>query len=186
MERELIQRCCEQDREAQQELYIQTSQRVYGLILRMTGNVDDAMELTQDVYLKAFAGIDEFAGRSTIATWLYRIAVNEAIQFLKKARRRLEKQREAGLIDPPESPDGATGTRLDIGDALAQLSPSDNAILLLRYQEGLDYRAVAETIGCAEGTVASRLSRARNRLHGLLMKDYGGGESTRCVKVQDM
>ena len=55
MERELIQRCCEHDRKAQQELYILTSQRVYGLILRMTGNVDDAMELTQDVYFTAFA-----------------------------------------------------------------------------------------------------------------------------------
>ena len=84
-EREMVEGCRRGDRQAQRDLYETTSDRVFGLLLRMTGSKDDAFDLSQETYLKAFSQIEKFEGRSSIATWLYRIAVNEALQFLRRA-----------------------------------------------------------------------------------------------------
>ncbi len=175
-ERKLVERCVSGDREAQRELYAQTSERVYNLLLRMTGNAEDAFDLAQDTYLKAFAQIGQFDGRARLATWLYRIAVNEALQFLRRTRR--EQARRAGLAIRPGSQGGAdqVADRLDVADALDALPPGDRAVLLLRYQHGLDYRALAETLDCSEGTVASRLNRARARIRRILQQGYATRE----------
>ena len=72
----------------------------------------------------------------------------------------------------PESNDGRVSSRIDVAEALATVSAEDRAILLLRYQEGLNYQAIAEITGCPAGTVASRLSRARERIKELLKRGY--------------
>ncbi len=144
----------------------------------MLRNTDDAFDLAQDVYLKAFAQIDKFDGRSAIATWLYRIAVNEALQFLRRvniARERLQQMGVAATVEPHGN---GADARLDVEGSLATVAPTDRALLLLRYQEGLDYRSIADALGCAEGTVASRLNRARERLRVLLKGGYGNREGT--------
>ena len=171
-ETELVQRCCDGDREAQGELYARTSRRIYGLLLRMTGSEEAAADLAQETYLRAFARIKDFDARSTIATWLYRIAVNEALQHLRRL------QRERGRLEsvlPEVASSGAEdrhSAQLDVAAALSALSPDDRAVLLLRYQEGLDYRRMATVLDCAEGTVASRLNRARAKLADLLGEGY--------------
>lgn len=175
-EHDLVERCREGDREAQREFYDRTSVQVYRLLLKMTANPDDAFDLAQETYLKAFTRINQFDGRSSVATWLYRVAVNEALQFLRRAGRTRVKLQEI----VPEKCAGSnieqSSIRLDMNDALATLPPNDRAMLLLRYQEGLDYRAIAEVAGCASGTVASRLNRARRNLREILRKSYGPRE----------
>ena len=175
-EQELVERCREGDREAQRELYDRTSGPVYRLLLKMTANPDDAFDLAQSTYLKAFTRINQFDGRSTVATWLYRVAVNEALQFLRSAGRTRARLREIAPEQCVESNIEHSSIRLDMNDALATLPPNDRAMLLLRYQEGLDYRAIAEVVGCASGTVASRLNRAHRNLREILRKSYDPSE----------
>jgi RNA polymerase sigma-70 factor (ECF subfamily) len=142
----------------------------------MTASPDDAFDLVQETYLKAFTRIGQFDGRSSVATWLYRVAVNEALQFLRRASQTRLKLQEIAPENGTESDIEQSTVRLDINDALAALAPNDRAMLLLRYQEGLDYRAIADVVGCAAGTVASRLNRARQRLREILRNSYAVGE----------
>lgn len=162
------------DREAQREIYSRTADRIYRLLLRMTRNPDDAFDLAQETYLRAFTRISQFDGRSAFATWLYGIAVNEGRQFLRRSTKRRTQELEPPL-DPSDaaSNDDRAHVRVDVEDALAALAPDDRAILLLRYQEGLDYATIAEIAGCPPGTVASRLNRARQRLRERLWDAYG-------------
>lgn len=178
-EETLVERCRRGDREAQRELYDRTADRINRLLLRMTGNQDDALDLAQEAYLKGFAQIDRFDGRSTIATWFHRIALNEALQFLRRIKTTRIRTEGLSCDEDHRGCDADTTTvQLDFRAALAQVEPADRAILLLRYQEGLGYRTIGEILECAEGTVASRLSRARDRLRGLLRESYGLREVT--------
>lgn len=181
-EHDLVERCREGNREAQRELYDRTSENIYRLLLRMTASPDDAFDLAQETYLKAFTRMGQFDGRSSVATWLYRVAVNEALQFLRRARRTRVKLQQ--IVPTPAEGDKGTESdfehstiRLDMNDAVAALVPNDRAMLLLRYQEGLDYRAIAGVVGCAAGTVASRLNRARQRVREILQESYAFGEA---------
>lgn len=172
-DRSLVKRCQAGDREAQRQLYETTCVRIYRLLLRMTGNAEDAADLTQDTYVKGLQRLDQFDGRSAIASWFYRIAVNEALQFRRRQGIGTTKLKEVAPLQPAESGPARTDLRVDVEGALAELPADDRALLLLRYQEELDYRAMAEVLECAEGTVASRLSRARDRLREVLRKSYG-------------
>jgi RNA polymerase sigma-70 factor (ECF subfamily) len=175
-DQELLEGCRRRDRQAQRELFLRTSERIHRLLLRITGRAEDASDIAQDTYVRAFANIAQFDGKSSLATWLYRIAVNEALQFLRRGRRIAARRAEVAVAPTSESETDATAARLDVHEALAMLTETDRAMLLLRYQEGLDYRQIATVVGCADGTVASRLNRARDRLRGLLASGYGPGE----------
>lgn len=172
-DRFLIERCLAGEREAQRQLFEQTSVRIYRLLLRMTGNPDDAADLTQETYFKGLQRLDQFDGRSAIASWFYRIAVNEALQFRRRQGVGTVKLQAVAPNQPTEAQRPRTDLELDMESALAELAPDDRALLLLRYQEELDYRGIAEALDCAEGTVASRLNRARDKLRGILRKSYG-------------
>ncbi len=174
---DFIQRCREGDRQAHAELYRCTSEKIYRLLLRMTRNPDDAFDLTQQTYVQALRNFGRFDGRSALSTWLYRIAVNQALRFRHRAAQ-IQRRTESILSDEgePSTERAPDGTRLDVEEALAVLAPQERVILLLRYQEGLSYRAIAEVAECAEGTVGSRLNRARKTLKHLLQKGYGNRE----------
>jgi len=172
-ERDLIERCRAGDREARRRLFARTSVRIYRLLLRMMGNPDDAADLTQETYVKGLQRLEQFDGRSSIASWFYRVAINEALQFRRRENTGTAKLRDLAKDRPSESREVTTDLRLDLEDALARLPPDDRALLLLRYQEELDYRRIAELLECVEGTVASRLNRARDKLRELLRKSYG-------------
>lgn len=165
---DLIERCRRGEREAQREVYQLTSSRVFDLLVRMTGGEDHAFDLTQETYLRAFDRIGQFDGRSSFATWLYRIAVNEALQFLRRGKREAARRGRLVMQEDNRSDSDRAMVRHDVNQALAELEPNDRALLLLRYREELDYRSMAEIIGCAEGTIASRLNRARSKLRSLL------------------
>ena len=172
-DRDLIERCRAGEREAQRQLFEQTSGRIYRLLLRMTGNPDDASDLTQETYVKGLQRLEQFDGRSAITSWFYRIAMNEALQFRRRQSVGTVKLHALASTRPTEAHGPATDLRLDLEVALAELPSDDRALLLLRYQEELDYRGIADVFECAEGTVASRLSRARDRLREILRKSYG-------------
>lgn len=166
-EEELLVGCRRGHRDAQRDLYLRTSGPIYRLLIRMTHNPDLADDLMQDAYLKAFASIAGFNGKSAITTWLYRIAVNEVLQQRRRRVLAPSNGDATGLPDPSDD-SRQVQLRLEINDALGALEPTDRAMILLRYQEGLDYRAIAEVVNCPMGTVASRLNRARQRLRELM------------------
>jgi RNA polymerase sigma-70 factor, ECF subfamily len=167
-EKTIIQGCREGDREAQRELYELTCDRIYSLLLRMTRSEQDAFDLAQDTYVRVFERIHQFTGASGLATWVYRIAVNEGLQFLRRRRRRgstlLERQE---LLVPTAGEADADG-RLDVGMAVDRLPELERTLITLKYFEGLDYAQMAEVLDRPAGTIASGLNRARNLLRGML------------------
>ena len=169
-ETKLIDACCRQDRAAQRELYEKYSEQVYALMCRMVGR-QNADDLTQQVFLRLLKSVNQFAGRSKFSTWLYRVASNEALQFLRKRAKRSD----APLSFEPTDPKPCTLRQVDDREqlemALAELDPDLRAVFLLRESEGLSYRELASALCIAEGTVASRLNRARKSLQELMNGD---------------
>ena len=175
-DQQLVERCRRGNRDAQRELYERTCERIYGLLLKLTHNPDDAFDLTQETYLRAFARISQFEGNSSIATWLYRIAVNEGRQAARRGITGQRARESLGRIPQPGG-NGQADTRLDVDVAMSELPEDDRLILLLRYHEGLDYETIAQMTELPPGTVASRLNRAREHLRERL-KSYEQAEES--------
>ena len=184
-DRHLAERCGRGDRAAQREVYDRTSERIYRLVLKITRNADQAFDLTQQTYVRAFTHMHQFDGRAALATWLYRIAVNEALQAARREATASARLKEIRRSAADRSANEQITMRIDIAEALDALSAEERAILLLRYQDGLDYAGIAEVTGCPPGTVASRLNRARERLRGLLAPGYGTPEENARAKHQN-
>ncbi|MCA9214697.1 MAG: sigma-70 family RNA polymerase sigma factor [Planctomycetales bacterium] len=165
----LVDACLAGDRCAMQQLYEQCSDHVYGLMIRMVGR-QDADDLTQHVFLTMFRKLDQFNGQSKLETWLYRLATNEALQHLRRSKRRST----APLVAEPETRDpdrlGASEEAELLEIAMSRLEPELRAVVLLKEQRGLSYREIAESVGIPEGTVGSRLNRARKELRQELAK----------------
>jgi len=161
------------DLEAFGELVRRYQKPVFRIVLRMVRSPDDADDLTQDTFVRAHRGLKTFKDEYDFHPWLYRIAVNQAINFLNKRKR----QAAADLDEVPEG-DIRTGpepesplqsasrqellTRLE--SALDKLPEEQRTVFLLRVQEGLSYEEIAETMDTPKGTVMSRLARARMAL----------------------
>jgi RNA polymerase sigma-70 factor (ECF subfamily) len=136
------------------------------LAYRLLGDRDRMDDVLQEAYARAFRALPRFRGRSGLATWLYRIVYNTCIDELRRSGARkevsLEEWRErGGRRDDVEQ-------RLDLEAALASLSPELRAVVLLVDADELSYEEAAEVLGIPPGTVASRLSRARDTLKGAL------------------
>lgn len=171
---ELAARCRQGDRQAQRRLYEQCADRLYRLLFRMTGNTDDAFDLAQESFVRAFERIGTFDGSASLATWVYRIAVNEGLQFLR--RRRVAGRAAPRIATNEEAPAGPSlEDRLDVADALDQLPELERTLIVLRYFEERSYADMAETLGKPPGTIASGLNRARQ----MLLEILGPGPTTR-------
>jgi RNA polymerase sigma-70 factor (ECF subfamily) len=161
--RSLVKACLAGDHTSMQRVYSQCSDRVYGMMVRMVGR-QDADDLTQQVFLQMFRKLDQFNGQSKLETWLYRLATNEALQHLRRRKR----QAVTPLVfepaaDDPDCIDAEEESRL-LESAISRLEPELRAVLLLKEQHGLCYAEIAESVGVPEGTVGSRLNRARKEL----------------------
>jgi RNA polymerase sigma-70 factor (ECF subfamily) len=162
-----IEGCRAGNRVSQRELYEACSERVYRLMVRIVG-AQDAADVTQQVFLHVFQKIDRFEGHSRFETWLYRLATNEAYQYLRKERR----WKHESLGHEPGS--GQTSVEdVDqkkelLEEALKRVDPELRTIFLLREVEELSYHEIAEVLEISEGTVASRLNRARRALRSVL------------------
>lgn len=154
--------CQQGDRSAQRELYDACHQRVYRVATGMVGR-QEADDITQQVFLKAFRSIGQFQGQSRIETWLYRLTVNECLQFVRRNRR----WKFAALDREPMERTRrreSTEQREELDWALARLDSELRSIFVLKEIEELSYRDIAEALQIPEGTVGSRLNRARREL----------------------
>lgn len=184
-EEELIAKAAKGDQDAFAQLLELHQGKVYGLTLRLTGSPEDAMELTQETFFNAWRGLPSFHGESKFSTWLYRLATNATIDFTRREKRR------RAVPTTSLSPDEDAVTVMDIPDhrftpqdelerrelqeairrGLGQLSEEHRQVLVLREFEGLSYGEIAQLLHIEEGTVKSRISRARLALRKILLAD---------------
>lgn len=159
----LVRRAQAGDHRAFESLYERTSGRIYALSMRMCGSPQEAEELTQDVFVRAWEKLSLFRGESKFTTWLHRLAVNLILQ--QRKRRATITGREIGSDDLERYGQHASacfpGTRVDIERAIAGLPEGAREVLVLRDIEGYKYRDVAEMKGVAVGTVKAQVHRAR-------------------------
>ncbi|QDT21992.1 MULTISPECIES: RNA polymerase sigma factor [Gimesia] len=159
----LLERCRSKKRSAQQCLYELCHRQVYRLMVRTVG-LQDAGDVTQQVFLQLFRKIDQFESQSKFETWLYRLAINEGLQHLRKGRR----WNFQNLSHEPMSQHNPEFERIDHKEllevALSRIEPELLSIFVLREVQGLSYREIAEVMEIPEGTVGSRLNRARREL----------------------
>ena len=160
------------DPAAQEHLYRACCSGIFGLMVRMVGS-QEAEDLTQQVFLKAFQKIGQFQGKSRFQTWLYRLAVNEALQRIRR-RRRPEASLEMDVPDRNASNGQVVEDRELLQRALNEIDPELRTVFLLKEQHGQSYREIAHAVGIPVGTVGSRLNRARQQLRDLLV-DLGWG-----------
>jgi RNA polymerase sigma-70 factor (ECF subfamily) len=186
-ELELVARCQAGDREAFNELVTRYRHRAFAMIYHMVRNEQDAWDLAQDGFLKAWKSIGRFRGQSSFFTWLYRILMNVTIDWTR--RKQIEGGTEFddahGLRDIAPGAVTAPKTELQpiarvsdkeirarIDEAIARLSPEHRQAILLREIEGLEYQEIADVMGCSIGTVMSRLFYARKKLQAMLKDVY--------------
>jgi RNA polymerase sigma-70 factor (ECF subfamily) len=169
-EADLVEACSEGKKRAQRQVYETYQPRITSLMMRMTGgDYDEAFDLCQQAFLRVFDRIGDFRGDSALGTWIHRVAVNEALQYLRR-KKRYQRITEAIAEDPrhcdPFTEDPSVS--IDVRDALRQLPDRMQTMVRLRYEDGLDYSEIARTLGVKQGTVASGLNRARRQLRHLL------------------
>ena len=174
---------------------------VYNLALRMVGNPQDAEDMTQEAFLKAYNSLDSFRGDSKFSVWLYRIVSNVCLDHLRKKNRRstvsLSVEDDEGEEIQLDIPDTALSpeamleqklTREAVRRGLQSLDEDARQILLLREIQGLSYEEIAQALSLESGTVKSRIFRARKKLCAFLLADgnipdlyasskKGGGET---------
>lgn len=170
----LVERCRNGDLSAFEEVYRAHAGRLYSVACRMLGNPTDAEDLLQEIFLAAHRKLDSFRGDSALGTWLYRLATNQCLDYLRSRAGRTNQLTDA-LDDEPELADaGSRGladravTRMDLERALTKLPEGCRAAFVLHDIEGLEHREVAEVLGIAEGTSKSQVHKARLRLRALL------------------
>ena len=181
--------CLEEDTEAFGLLVQKYQDRVYSTVLHLVGCEDDARDVVQDAFVRAFEALDAFQHQAAFYTWLYRIAVNTAISFLrrKKPVLSIDSLATGTAWEPAENSDDADPTACAERDeascqvraALARLSDEHRTVLVLREFEGQTYEEIAAVLECPLGTVRSRLFRARMELRGLLKHLWQEEELTR-------
>ena len=164
---EIIAGCQQKSIEHMHLLYCHFCRKIYSLMVRMVGH-QDADDLTQQVFLQVFRSIQQFAGRSRFSTWLHRLALNEALQHLRRQKSRQQASLVAEPIDNVPGHERAEESRELLEQALSQLDPALRSIFLLREVEGHSYEEIAAVLEIPEGTVGSRLNRARRELQGHL------------------
>ncbi len=178
------------DREAFARLVDQTSGKIYHTALQILGDAQDAEDVLQETYLKAFRSLPEFEGRSSLMTWLYRIAVNEALMLIRRrrpaalsvdeARQDAEGDAESEgmeIVDFCCLPEGELLTgeaRRFLDQAIQHLPANLRVVFVMRDLEGLSIQETAEALGLSEANTKTRLLRARLKLRQELSIYFGG------------
>ena len=172
-DRELVQKCQAGDMSAFEELVSRYHQKVFTVILGLLRSREDALEVAQETFFRAYRKIHSFQGDSSFYTWIYRIAVNLAIDAQRRQKRNPLDFRESmdGVLEAQN--EVAKDPFADVHDrqlreklikAINDLTPEHKAVIVLRTIEGLSYKDIGAILGCSEGTVMSRLHYARKKL----------------------
>lgn len=173
------------DVDAFDALILKYRERVYSVIYNLTSNREDASDLTQETFIKAFQSINRFKGKSSFFTWLYRIALNTSLTYLRKNKLRrffsfekmVDEDHTEGFIEnmtaDSDSDKAALMSELQekLNDAFQKLSVKHRTVITLFEIDGLSHKEIAEIVGASVGTVRSRLHYAKQFLQGEL-KDY--------------
>ena len=173
---DLVRRCKQGDAGAFEELYRAHSARLYSLLLRMVGAAEDAEDLLQDVFLQAHRKLDSFRGESSLGTWLYRLAVNQCLDYLRGRQSKMTRVTESfedEAVQEPASPAPvipAAISRVDLERAIARLPEGCRLAFVLHDVEGFAHHEVAGLLGISEGTSKSQVHKARLRLRTLLSR----------------
>ena len=171
-ETEIIKRAKDGDQEAMAFLIEDNQKNVFALAYRMTGNRDDALDITQDTFIKAIRGIKRFRGDSKISTWLYSIASNLAKDHLRKHGRidlvSLEESwLKAGADSPFEKTSDHERAKL-VKRAITALPPNMRAAFILRYEKDLPLHEIADILGKSEGTIKAQIFQAKDKIRAFL------------------
>jgi RNA polymerase sigma-70 factor (ECF subfamily) len=180
-----VKRAREGDMSAYDDLVRKYQERIYATIYHMTSNHEDANDLAQESFVKAFQALKSFKGGSSFYTWLYRIAVNKTINFLKQRKNRQHMSLNDLDFNAEHNPDlvalisdktprrdaGLSELQGKLNEALLKLSDSHRLAVVLHDVQGLSHEEIAKIMHCNIGTVRSRLFYARQQLQALLA-DY--------------
>ncbi len=179
----LVERAAKGDREAYRVLVEKYQNRVYSLVLSMTKSREDAEDIVQESFVKAYLSLKNFRGDSSFYTWIYRVAYNMAIDFQRRNSRRGEV-----LSSPKLNEDGQESRALEavatdgnpeesaerkqlaesLGKAMSQLSEEHRTVVMLREVDGMSYSEIADVLGLSQGTVMSRIHYAKKYLQKAL------------------
>ncbi len=178
MEADLIRRIQEGDTGLFDYLVTQYQQRIYYTVIRIVVNHDDANDVVQEAFVKAYKNLDSFKEGFRFYTWLYRIAINTALNFIQHKKQRgesLEAMKDEHRFDPKEKRDIEedyvhSELKGNVREALESIPPDMRSVFALRVFEDMSYKEIADTMDISIGTVMSRLSRARTMLKSVLQK----------------
>ena len=178
----LVERARNKDLDAYNQLFEEYYSRIYSLIYNMTSNKEDTEDLVSEVFMKAYQSLDKFQGKSSFYTWIYRIAINRTINYVKKRKRRsalslneidhgVERDDSYIELSSKESPFRDTAInelQENLNIALQTLSEKHRAVVVLHDIQGIPHDKIAEMLGVSSGTVRSRLFYARQQLQAEL------------------
>ena len=184
---ELVQRAQSGDASAFDELVVKYSQKLYGLDYHMTSNKDDTHDILQDVFAKAYRSVSKFRGNSMFYTWIYSIATNMTLNFLKKRKRRAASslddvdtgiQNDPAFVDAshrsnPRRQININELQKKLNEAMAALSEDHRSVVTMFDIQGMPHAEISQILGVTEGTVRSRLYYAYKQLQGHL-QDFTG------------
>jgi len=154
-----------------EDLYRQQASRIYTLACRMAGSPEDGEDLLQEIFLQAYRKLGSFKGESTIGTWLYRLAQNHCLDYVRSRQAKMKKLTDSLDMETAAEPAARRETpiaRLDLDRAIERLPDGCREAFVLHDIEGLDHKEVGALLGIAEGTSKSQVFKARLKLRGIL------------------
>lgn len=166
---DLIERCRQNEPGAFEQLYREHAGRVYSIACRMSGSLSDGEDLTQEIFVLIFRKLAGFKGEAALGTWIYRLATNHCLDYLRK------RQSSSGRSDPfdeavqpVKTGEPLRAERIDLERAIGRLSPGYRAAFVLHDVEGFNHHEIASILGVAEGTSKSQVHKARLKLREYL------------------
>jgi RNA polymerase sigma-70 factor (ECF subfamily) len=168
---DLVERCRAGDVDAFAALYREQSPRIFALARRIGGSTEDGEDLLQEIFLQAYRKLDSFKGDASIGTWLYRLALNHCLDYVRGRRARMDKVTETLDSETAVEPIARRETpiaRLDLERAIGRLPDGCREAFILHDVEGFDHKEVGQLLGVAEGTSKSQVFKARLKLRAML------------------
>jgi len=183
---DLVSRSKDGDTRAFDALILKYGDKLYGLVYNMTNHKEDTHDLLQDIFAKAYQSLRKFKGNSTFYTWIYQIAVNQTLNFLKKRKRRSTLslsepdsavQQDPALIDGTHEANPERKSRLmelqkKLNEAMMKLSESHRMVVTMYDIQGMPHADISKVLGISEGTVRSRLHYAHLQLQSALQQSW--------------
>ena len=168
---DLVDRCRAGDVEAFETVYRQHAARIYSLACRMAGSPEDGEDLLQEIFLQAYRKLGSYKGDAAFGTWLYRLALNHCLDYVRSRQAKMNRLTETLDADTSFRPLARRETpiaRVDLERALERLPDGCREAFVLHEVEGFDHKEVAAMLGIAEGTSKSQVFKARAKLRALL------------------